>query len=118
MGIIKYIANRKRGTVAGLCAGAVLAITLIALSTTVYAGCAGDCMTCHPKLKGSEDHRSLTTCINCHDPVDKKKLFTLGESSEGCGDNCFECHDNWPKDGYHADLISCIDCHENFVLKK
>jgi len=85
-------------------------------ASITYAGCAGDCITCHPKLKGDKDHLSLTTCITCHEPA-KKKIFSFGGSSEGCGDNCFECHDQWPKDGYHADLETCVSCHENFVKK-
>jgi hypothetical protein len=89
-------------------------------ASIAYAGCAGDCMTCHPKLKGDEDHISLTTCIKCHDPVEKKQteVFSFGQKdADGCGDNCFECHDQWPKDAYHADLSGCKSCHENFVKK-
>ncbi|MGE4267950.1 MAG: cytochrome c3 family protein [Deferribacterales bacterium] len=80
---------------------------------TVYAGCAGDCMTCHPKLKGSKDHVALTTCIKCHTPTNKK-LFEFGSSSEGCGDNCFDCHKQWPKDGNHAPMLKCESCHKKY----
>jgi len=81
---------------------------------TVYAGCAGDCMTCHPKLKGSKDHIALTTCIKCHTPA-SKKLFEFGSSNnEGCGDNCFDCHKEWPKDGNHAPMLKCENCHKKY----
>ncbi|MGE4318557.1 MAG: cytochrome c3 family protein [Deferribacterales bacterium] len=80
---------------------------------TVYAGCAGDCYTCHPKLKGNKDHLVLGTCIQCHNPANQK-ILTFGSQAEGCGDNCFECHKEWPKDGNHAPMISCKDCHKKF----
>lgn len=47
------------------------------------SGCAGDCMTCHPKLIGDMRHLSLTTCIKCHKPSEQKS-FSL--SLGGCGD--------------------------------
>lgn len=92
--------------------GAGIFVGLFAL--TVYAGCAGDCMTCHPKLKGSKDHIALTTCIKCHTPA-SKKLFEFGSSNkEGCGDNCFDCHKEWPKDGNHAPMLKCENCHKKY----
>ncbi len=78
-------------------------------SEKTYAGCAGDCMTCHPKLVGDITHFSLTTCIKCHEPVQNKSLAL---SQGGCGDRCFQCHEQWPKDGSHASLNTCLDCHE------
>lgn len=75
------------------------------------SGCAGDCMTCHPKLVGDEQHKTLTTCIQCHDPT-KPKVNLFSNHPEGCGGNCFECHDEWPKDGHHAELYGCQDCHK------
>jgi len=77
---------------------------------TAYAGCAGDCMTCHQKLVGSKEHNSLTACIKCHDPA--KNISIVTQSGEGCGNNCFDCHNQWPKDGYHADLDTCKNCHK------
>jgi len=80
---------------------------------TVYAGCAGDCMTCHPKLIGDKDHLVLTTCINCHTPSKNQKIFEFGGgSAEECGNDCFKCHNQWPKDGHHAPLDRCQNCHE------
>lgn len=38
------------------------------------SGCAGDCMTCHPKLIGDMRHLSLTTCIKCHKPSEQKSF--------------------------------------------
>ena len=73
------------------------------------SGCAGDCMTCHPKLIGDMRHLSLTTCIKCHKPSEQKS-FSL--SLGGCGDRCFQCHAEWPKDGNHASLNTCLNCHE------
>lgn len=94
----------------------VLMIILSALVISVsagydkgIAGCAGDCMTCHPKLIGDIKHSSLTTCIKCHEPV-KKESFSLSQG--GCGDRCFQCHSEWPKDSSHAQLDSCLDCHQ------
>ena len=72
------------------------------------SGCAGDCMTCHPKLIGDITHLSLTTCVKCHEPA-KQDKFSL--SKGGCGDRCFQCHEEWPKDGNHASLNTCLDCH-------
>lgn len=76
---------------------------------SAYAGCAGDCMTCHPELIGDIDHLSLATCIKCHEPV-KDKAFSL--SSGGCGERCFQCHTEYPKDSSHASLDTCLECHE------
>lgn len=43
------------------------------------SGCAGDCMTCHPKLIGDMRHLSLTTCIKCHKPSEQKSFsLSLG----------------------------------------
>lgn len=75
----------------------------------VFAGCAGDCMTCHPKLIGDITHMPLKTCIQCHEPVQNK---ALEQAKGGCGDRCFQCHEQWPKDGSHAPLNKCLDCHE------
>ncbi|PLX65880.1 MAG: hypothetical protein C0603_12965 [Denitrovibrio sp.] len=78
-----------------------------------YAGCAGDCITCHPALNGDKDHLALKTCINCHAPAVKPKLFQFGGgAAEECGNDCFECHQQWPKDGNHAPLDTCQNCHE------
>lgn len=104
--------NGKGRTLFGLCAavfvGAVIIITFLT-TTDLFAGCAGDCMTCHPKLKNSEEHRSLKSCVTCHDPINDISIVT--SDSGGCGDRCFDCHDEWPKDGYHADLDTCKNCH-------
>ncbi|MDE7169577.1 MAG: hypothetical protein K2N67_05205 [Mucispirillum sp.] len=68
-------------------------------------------MTCHPKLKGDKNHRSLETCINCHAPSNAK-ISVFGSDNDGCGDKCFQCHNRWPLDGYHAALNTCLKCHE------
>ena len=83
--------------------------TVTVLSEAVIAGCAGDCMTCHPKLIGDITHMPLKTCIQCHEPVQNK---ALEQAKGGCGDRCFQCHASWPRDGYHAPLDNCLDCHE------
>ncbi len=91
----------------------MLSAALIILISGYYqnavSGCAGDCMTCHPKLIGDINHLSLTTCIKCHKPV-ADKAFSLSQG--GCGDICFQCHAEWPKDGNHASLNTCLNCHE------
>lgn len=79
-------------------------------TTNLNAGCAGDCMTCHSTLKGSTEHRSLESCIKCHNPAND--ISIVPSNDNGCGDNCFDCHNKWPKDGYHADLDTCIKCHK------
>ncbi len=90
----------------------MLFTTLIVFFSGYYynavSGCAGDCMTCHPKLIGDIRHLSLSTCIKCHKPADTKTLLSSG----GCGDRCFQCHNEWPKDGNHASLNTCLDCHK------
>lgn len=80
------------------------------MNSDAVSGCAGDCMTCHPVLKDSKDHKSLTTCINCHKPASSKMLSFSNNS--GCGDRCFQCHNEWPKDAHHASLNTCLNCHE------
>ncbi|WP_300706980.1 hypothetical protein [uncultured Brachyspira sp.] len=90
----------------------ILTVVIISISAGYdkgIAGCAGDCMTCHPKLIGDIKHSSLTTCIKCHEPV-KKESFSLSQG--GCGDRCFQCHEEWPKDSSHVSLNTCLDCHE------
>ncbi len=91
----------------------MLAAALIIFISGFYqealSGCAGDCMTCHPKLIGDITHLSLTTCIKCHEPANQK---TFSLSQGGCGDRCFQCHEEWPKDGNHASLNTCLNCHE------
>lgn len=92
----------------------ILLLTSVIISTSFFinngvAGCAGDCMTCHPKLIGDITHLPLTTCIRCHEPVQNK---AVEEAKGGCGDRCFQCHEQWPKDGSHAPLNKCLDCHE------
>lgn len=103
--------NTKRKFSAGIFV--MLAAALIILVSGYYqdavSGCAGDCMTCHPKLIGDINHLSLTTCIKCHKPV-TDKTFSLSQG--GCGDRCFQCHEEWPKDGNHASLNTCLNCHE------
>lgn len=80
--------------------GAIVAVS--------YAGCAGDCMTCHQSIKNDITHLSLKTCINCHKP---SSLDTLS-SNAGCGNRCFQCHEQWPKDSSHASLDKCLNCHK------
>lgn len=103
--------NTKRKFSAGIFV--MLSAALIILVSGYYqnavSGCAGDCMTCHPKLIGDINHLSLTTCIKCHKPV-ADKAFSLSQG--GCGDRCFQCHAEWPKDGNHASLNTCLNCHE------
>lgn len=103
--------NTKRKFSAGIFI--MLSAALIILISGYYqdavSGCAGDCMTCHPKLAGDINHLSLTTCIKCHKPA-AQKSFSL--SKGGCGDRCFQCHAEWPKDGNHASLNTCLNCHE------
>ncbi|MEC9491592.1 hypothetical protein [Flexistipes sp.] len=108
----------KRLAFIGLCAAIYLGIVVFGVvGNKAYAGCAGDCMSCHAELKNSEEHKSLKTCIDCHDPAEKKpdlsadSLLNMPRGDEGCGENCFECHDQWPKDGYHAPLETCQNCH-------
>ena len=85
----------------------------MAAASIAYAGCAGDCMTCHPVLENSKDHLALKTCIQCHTPSSQQKLFEFGGgSAQECGNDCFQCHNNWPQDGNHAPLNSCQDCHK------
>jgi len=85
----------------------------VAAASIAYAGCAGDCMTCHPSLKGDKDHLALVTCIQCHTPSAEQKLFEFGGgSAEECGNDCFQCHNNWPQNGNHAPLDTCQDCHK------
>lgn len=88
---------------------AIIFIATSFYAKDVFAGCAGDCMTCHPKLIGDITHLPLTTCIQCHEPVQNK---ALSQAQGGCGDRCFQCHEKWPKDGSHAPLDKCLDCHE------
>lgn len=88
---------------------AIIFLTTVSFTKDVFAGCAGDCMTCHPKLIGDITHMPLTTCIKCHEPVQNK---ALEQAKGGCGDRCFQCHEKWPKDGSHAPLNTCLDCHE------
>lgn len=77
-----------------------------------FAGCAGDCFTCHEKIREDKTHSSLGTCISCHNPKERKvNIFSVSDS-EGCGNNCFQCHKEWPKNGYHAPLEKCRDCHK------
>ena len=87
----------------------------MAAAAVAYAGCAGDCITCHPKLKGDKDHLALVTCIKCHTPSDQKTdIFSFGGgSNEACGNDCFQCHNQWPQDGNHAPLDTCQDCHKH-----
>ena len=63
----------------------MLSAALIILISGYYqnavSGCAGDCMTCHPKLIGDINHLSLTTCIKCHKPV-AEKAFSLSQGGE------------------------------------
>lgn len=103
--------NTKRKFSAGIfiMLSAALIIFISGYYQNALSGCAGDCMTCHPKLVGDINHLSLTTCIKCHKPV-AQKSFSL--SNGGCGDRCFQCHAEWPKDGNHASLNTCLNCHE------
>ncbi|MCA1933747.1 MAG: hypothetical protein LDL13_09245 [Calditerrivibrio sp.] len=79
----------------------------------VDAGCAGDCISCHPKLENDETHLSLKSCIKCHNPTEKKvSILNISGQGDGCGDNCFQCHKEWPKNGYHAPLDNCQNCHK------
>lgn len=90
----------------------ILTIGIISLNMMYkdgIAGCAGDCMTCHPKLVGDITHMSLTTCIQYHEPVQNK---ALEQAKGGCGDRCFQCHKEWPQNGHHAPLDTCLDCHK------
>lgn len=102
--------NGKRLVAFGILIGILLVIGIIN-SQNLIAGCAGDCMTCHPKLKDDKNHQSLKTCIQCHDPS-KPSLTTLFNHDEGCGGNCFDCHDKWPQDSHHFDLFGCKNCHK------
>ncbi|MCB4204571.1 hypothetical protein LF845_06320 [Deferribacterales bacterium Es71-Z0220] len=105
------MSHGKRGALFGLCAAVFVGIIgFVLLTSDSYAGCAGDCMTCHPVLKGSAEHRSLESCIKCHDPA--KNISIVPSNDNGCGDRCFDCHNEWPKDGYHADLDTCKNCHK------
>ena len=99
--------NGKRRTAFGLCAGILVGIFAVA----AYAGCAGDCYTCHKKLQGDKNHLVLGTCIKCHNPS-TQKLLSFNAKGEGCGENCFDCHKQWPLDGNHAPLNNCQDCHK------
>lgn len=103
--------NTKRKFSAGIfiMLSAALIILISGYYQNAVSGCAGDCMTCHPKLIGDINHLSLTTCIKCHKPV-AEKAFSLSQG--GCGDRCFQCHAEWPKDGNHASLNTCLNCHE------
>ncbi len=103
--------NTKRKFSAGIfiMLSAALIILISGYYQNAVSGCAGDCMTCHPKLIGDINHLSLTTCIKCHKPV-ADKAFSLSQG--GCGDRCFQCHAEWPKDGNHASLNTCLNCHE------
>ncbi|MGD9809134.1 MAG: hypothetical protein AB7E76_06090 [Deferribacterales bacterium] len=81
-------------------------------AVAAYAGCAGDCMTCHPKLEGSTDHLALKNCISCHTPSTEKLFEFGGGAAEECGNDCFQCHQQWPADGNHAPLDTCQSCHQ------
>ncbi|XOB66313.1 hypothetical protein ACMC5R_06015 [Deferribacteres bacterium DY0037] len=86
---------------------------MAALSIAAHAGCAGDCMTCHPQLEGDKDHLALTTCIQCHKPVSEQIFQLGGGGSEKCGNDCFQCHNQWPQNGNHAPLDTCRNCHDD-----
>ena len=102
---------KKRGIRFGLPFVLFVGVSVfLSFETDAFSGCAGDCMTCHPKLEKDEDHISLKTCITCHDPAKPKlKIFS---GSAGCGDRCFVCHSEWPQNGAHAALDTCLKCHE------
>lgn len=83
------------------------------LTLTAEAGCEGDCMRCHPTLKDSPEHSSLSSCSACHNPeTSRPKIFSQTNKDSGCGSRCFMCHSDWPKDAYHAPLNTCLNCHE------
>lgn len=108
--MVKNNIKRKYGVGVAFLLAAALILFLSINVKNAFSGCAGDCMTCHPKLIGDITHISLTTCIKCHKPVAEKKAFSV--SKGGCGDRCFQCHAQWPKDGNHASLNKCLNCHE------
>jgi hypothetical protein len=76
------------------------------------SGCAGNCMSCHPKLLKDETHQILDTCKDCHSQKSDQLNIMVPTHMEGCGGNCFECHDTWPQDGNHAPLFECKNCHK------
>lgn len=103
----KGVLKQTGRIIAGLCT-----IVIVGTAYLGFAGCAGDCMTCHPKLEGDKDHLSLKTCINCHTPRSQQMFKLGGDEAKECGNDCFQCHNQWPADGNHAPLNTCQKCHE------
>ncbi|MCD8491596.1 MAG: hypothetical protein LRY51_06675 [Geovibrio sp.] len=89
----------------------MVALTALIPVKEVDAGCAGDCMTCHQNLANSKEHQALKTCIQCHEPSEKKTFLPVA-SADGCGTRCFDCHNQWPANGWHAPLDKCSECHK------
>lgn len=91
----------------------VIALSLV-FARGSDAGCAGDCFTCHPKLKNNETHKSMGTCASCHNgSLMTYSLMPKTNVNGGCGTKCFQCHNEFPLDSYHVDLTKCIKCHQS-----
>ncbi|ADR19421.1 cytochrome c3 family protein [Calditerrivibrio nitroreducens] len=110
------MSNKKRAALSGLCA-AILLGSILFINYDLNAGCAGDCFSCHEKLKKEDIHQPLGTCSGCHKTGEQKLSVINLPNPDGCGNNCFSCHKEWPKNGYHAALEKCNDCHKSEKMR-